>query len=217
MTNKFDAVLFDFDGTIADTGVGIFNSVRFAVAALGFKPLSEKQLRSFIGPPIFDSFKRELGMSDEQCELAVRKYRELYSRSGIYQFELYPGIEPLIRELKENGMKVCIASSKPEKFIIKIVSFLKMDGIIDLVSAPKDDSAPQDKSYLINNVSELLGVEKSRMLMVGDRHFDINGARVAGVESVGVTYGYGSEDELKKAGADHIARSAAEIREVIFS
>ena len=92
-----------------------------------------------------------------------------------------------------------------------------MDGIIDLVSAPKDDSAPQDKSYLINNVSELLGVEKSRMLMVGDRHFDINGARVAGVESVGVTYGYGSEDELKKAGADHIAHSAAEIREVIFS
>lgn len=217
MNRKYDAVLFDFDGTIADTGVGIFNSIRFAIAALGFKPIAEKRLRTFIGPPIYDSFKRELGLSDEQCKAAVARYRTAYSKSGIFQFEVYNGMEALIRELQESGIKVCIASTKPAKFINRIVDFLKIRELIDFVSAPVGDDAPADKSVLISNAVEALEVDKSRVVMVGDRHFDVNGANLAGVASIGVTYGYGSEEELKDAGATHIAHNAEEIKEIIFS
>lgn len=217
MKAKYDAVFFDFDGTIADTGVGIFNSVRFAVAAMGFDPLPEDRLRTFIGPPVFDSFKRELGMTDEQSEKAVEKYRENYTRSGIYQLEMYPGIETLIKELKESGVKVAIASSKPEKFVIKLIDYLKIINLIDFIAAPESDNAPEGKAVLVERALKNLGIEKSKAVMVGDRYFDIDGANGAGIESIGVTFGYGSEEELQNAGATYLAANADEIRKLIFS
>lgn len=216
MSANFDAVLFDFDGTVADTGVGVFNSIRFAIAAIGCKPISEKRLRTFIGPPIYDSFKRELDLNDEQCELAVKKYREMYSKSGIFQLEMYDGIEELMRELKENGIKVAIASSKPEHFVARLLDFLKIKELIDFVSCPETDETHREKYELINSAAEYFGIEKKRILMVGDRLFDINGANLAGVKSVGVTFGYGSRKELENAGATYIASSANEIRDIIF-
>lgn len=217
MKAKYDAVFFDFDGTIADTGVGIFNSVRFAVAAMGFDPLPEDRLRTFIGPPVFDSFKRELDMTDKQSEKAVEKYRENYIRSGIYQLEMYPGIETLIKELKKSGIKVAIASSKPEKFVIKVIDYLKISHLIDFIAAPESDNAPEGKAVLVERAVKHFGVEKSKALMIGDRYFDIDGANGAGVESIGVTFGYGSEEELRSAGATYLADSADDIRKLIFS
>lgn len=217
MKAKYDAVFFDFDGTIADTGVGIFNSVRFAVAAMGFDPLPEDRLRTFIGPPVFDSFKRELDMTDKQSEKAVEKYRENYIRSGIYQLEMYPGIETLIKELKKSGIKVAIASSKPEKFVIKVIDYLKISHLIDFIAAPESDNAPEGKAVLVERAVKHFGVKKSKALMIGDRYFDIDGANGAGVESIGVTFGYGSEEELRSAGATYLADSADDIRKLIFS
>ncbi len=217
MGQNYDAVLFDFDGTLADTGVGIFDSIKAAIASMGFRPISEKRLRTFIGPPVFDSFKRELDMSDEQCKAAVKKYREVYDEKGIYHFEVYPGIEELLHDLKKSGIKVAIASSKPEKFIRRLIAFLKWNEFIDCISAPKGDDKPEDKSVLITNAVNEFGIKKSRVLMVGDRHFDINGAKIAGVHSAGVTFGYGSAEELKDAGATYIAGSADELSKIIFS
>lgn len=217
MKPNYDAVLFDFDGTVADTGEGIFSSIRSAIAAMGFEPIDEELLRTFIGPPIFDSFKNGVGMTDEQSREAVKKYREAYSESGIYNFEIYDGIEALLRELHKNGIKTAIASSKPARFIEKIIDYLDFSELIDCVSCPRSDTVHESKESLINNAVEQMGVAKSRTLMVGDRRFDIEGANLAGVESVGVTFGYGGEEELKKAGATYIAGSADEIKRIIFS
>lgn len=217
MTAKYDAVLFDFDGTVADTGEGIFSCVKIAIEQVGFAPLDEKLIRTFIGPPIFDSFKFTAGMSDEQSERAVAEYRKAYSAGGIYKFRLYDGIEALFRKLHENGVKIAIASSKPAVFINRIIDFLDFGDIIDCVSCPDFDNDHKSKKELILNAVYELGVNKERTLMVGDRHFDIDGASLAGVESVGVTFGYGGEEELKKAGATYIAGSADEIDEIIFS
>ncbi len=216
MSSKYKAVLFDFDGTIADTGRGIFNSVQYAVAKLGLESLDSKALRRFIGPPIYDSFKRELGLDDEKSDFAVKKYREKYSESGIYELDLYEGILPLIKKLRENGIKIGIASSKPQNFIIRLVDFLELRELIDFISAPSADDTPQSKTSLINNAAEALNISKDRIIMVGDRCFDIDGANGAGVESIGVTFGYGSEEELKKSGATHIAGCAEEIADIIF-
>ncbi len=216
MISKYDAVLFDFDGTIADTGRGIFSSIQYAVECLGLEPLDAETLRRFIGPPIYDSFKRELGLDDEKSDFAVKKYREKYAESGIYELDIYDGIIPLIKKLRENGIKVGIASSKPQNFLIRIVDFLEIAELIDFISAPSADDTPQSKASLINNSAEALNICKDKILMVGDRYFDIDGANGAGVESVGVTFGYGSEEELKKSGATFIAGCADEIADIIF-
>lgn len=216
MKKKYDAVLFDFDGTVADTGVGIFNSIQYAVEAVGHAPLSSEVLRTFIGPPVFDSFKRELNLNDEQCEFAVKKYREKYSESGIYQLEMYDGMKKLLEELKAKGIKVGIASSKPESFILRLLNIIEIKEFVDYVSCPAADKANREKFELINSSAEFFGINKSRILMVGDRLFDINGANIAGVDSVGVTFGYGSKEELENAGATYIASSVGEICDIIF-
>lgn len=217
METKYDAVFFDFDGTIADTGKGIFSSVSYAIEFMGFDPLPHDRLRTFIGPPIFESFKRELGMSDEQSMQAVEKYRERYSESGIYQLEVYDGIKSLMRELKKSGIKIAIASSKPEKFVVRLIEFLKLNDMIDFVAAPESDKAPEGKTVLVEKAVKHFGVNKDRALMIGDRYFDIDGANGTGIESVGVTFGYGSEKELRNAGATYIADNTEEIRKIIFS
>ena len=217
MNSKYEAVLFDFDGTVADTGEGMFNSIQYAVNSLGFEPLSEETLRTFVGPPVYDSFKRVLGADDETVRLAVEKYREGYAEKGIYEFRLYDGILELFSELKANGIKVALASAKPQRFIIKLVSYIGIEDVVEYISSPADDKADPSKVLLINNAVLAMNVEKEKALMVGDRYFDINGANGAGVDSVGVTFGYGSEEELKNAGATFIATCVDDIKNIIFS
>lgn len=217
MNSRYKAVFFDFDGTVADTGDGIFHSVRYAIKESGFSPLSEERLRTFIGPPVFDSFKRELDMNEEQSTFAVMKYREEYSREGIFRFTLYDGIENLLRELKADGIHTAIASSKPYNFILRIIDYLNFGDLIDFISCPLSDKANESKVVLVSRCVEHFEIEKSEAIMVGDRHFDINGANGAGVESIGVTFGYGDEKELSNAGATHIAQTVDDIRNIIFS
>lgn len=213
---KYKAVLFDFDGTFADTGEGLFESVQSAVEALGFEPLDEATLRRFIGPPVYESFKRELPINDEQADFAVTKYREAYAKEGIKKLKIYEGNLELLRELKDNGIKAAIASAKPQKFLFRIVADLGIEEYIDYISAPADDKADPSKVRIINNAADALKTEKTAILMVGDRYFDINGANGAGVDSVGVTFGYGSEDELRDAGATYIAHNVSQVRDIIF-
>lgn len=213
---NFDAVLFDFDGTIADTGEGIFSSVRYAVAAIGCEPLSKKRLQTFIGPPIYDSFKRELNIDNETCTVAVKKYREFYGKSGIFQLKVYDGIEELLKELKKHNVKIAIASSKPKFFIEKIIAHLDFSTYVDFVSCPNFDEDRKAKCDLINDAIEFFKAEKSRTVMIGDRLFDINGANLAEIPSIGVSYGYGGKEELENAGASHIASCASDLFKIIF-
>lgn len=214
---KYDAVLLDFDGTIADTGEGIYDSVRYAVRAMGFDPLPEEIVHTFIGPPIFSSFKRTLNLSDEDSAKAVEKYRESYMNGGIYRLSFYDGMEKLLNDIKKSGIKLAVASSKPENFIIEILKYLKISDLFDFISAPESDRAPESKTALVERAVTVLNVDKSKTVMIGDRYFDIEGAREAKVDSIGVTFGFGDKDELIKSGADYIADSAGDIRRIIFS
>lgn len=214
---KYDAVLLDFDGTIADTGEGIYDSVRYAVRAMGFDPLPEEIVHTFIGPPIFSSFKRTLNLSDEDSAKAVEKYREQYIRDGIYRLSFYDGMEKLLNDIKKSGIKLAVASSKPENFIIEILKYLKISDLFDFISAPESDKAPESKTALVERAVTVLNVDKSKTVMIGDRYFDIEGAREAKVDSIGVTFGFGDKDELIKSGADYITDSTGDIRRIIFS
>ena len=185
MKKNYDAVLFDFDGTLADTGEGIFESVRYAVEALGKPPLS--------GPPIYDSFMNMLDLDHDQTEFAAMKYRERYAEGAMFSLRLYDGIPELLKKLRESGIKVSVASSKPCGFIERIVGHLGMREDFDYIAAPAGDDKPESKCELITSANE------------------------AGVESVGVLYGYAKPDELQQAGATYIVETAAEIENIIFS
>lgn len=214
---KYDAVLLDFDGTIADTGEGIYDSVRYAVKAMGFDPLPEEVVHTFIGPPVFSSFKRALNLSDEDSAKAVEKYRESYMNGGIYRLRFYDGMEKLLNDIKKSGVKLAVASSKPENFIVEILKYLKVSHLFDYISAPESDRAPESKTTLVERAVSVLNTDKNKTVMIGDRYFDIDGAKEAKVDSIGVTFGFGNRDELINSGADYIADSTEDIRRIIFS
>ncbi len=217
MNNKYDAVLFDFDGTIADTGKGIFNGVYHVLASMGIDPPEPEKLRFFIGPPLYESFRVIFGFDEETCAAAVLKYREYYSAKGIFELTLYDGMEDLFCKLKAKNIKTGIASSKPEVFLLRIAESLGLSGLVDTVKGSDIDYTNSDKSAIIRRAMEAMSLPAgAKVLMVGDRCFDIIGAKKAGVDSAGVLFGYGSRKEFEEAGADYIIEKPMDIFEIVI-
>lgn len=213
---KFDAVLFDFDGTVADTGRGIFTCLRQTLAEMGIKEIPLEKLERFIGPPLHHSFQTEFGFDEAAAAAAVERYREKYRGGGLFDLDLYDGIVELLEKLKQAGVKTGLASAKPEQFIYQILEKYSLGHLFDAVSGSSIDNIHAEKVDIIRRTMEALGlVPGARVLMVGDRLFDILGAKDAGIQSAGVLFGYGSREELEKAGADYIVKSPAELLEIV--
>lgn len=216
MNNKYDAVLFDFDGTVADTGKGIFNGVYHVLDSMGIDPPEPEKLRYFIGPPLHESFRIVFGFNEEECKAAVATYREYYSAKGIFELTMYDGMEELFRKLKAKGIKLGISSSKPEIFLLRIVDKFGLSELFDTVKGSDIDYIHSDKSLIIRRATEAMNLpDTAKVLMVGDRCFDINGAKKAGVDSAGVLFGYGSREEFEEAGADYIVADTDELFGII--
>lgn len=210
---KYDYVIFDFDGTVTDTGEGILKSLQYSFEQMGDSVPDLSDLKKFIGPPIHYSFVTFYGVKEEDVPKYIEKYRERYRRIGIYECCLYDGMLDTLKTLRENGIKIGIASSKPVSLIYDVMNYLKITELFDAVVGTQfDDSNHSGKKDLVLQSIEKLGVtDKSRVLMVGDRYFDIDGANGAGVDSCGVLFGYGNEQEFKEHGATYIVGSAGEI------
>lgn len=209
MQRNFDAVLFDFDGTVADTGAGIFASAAHAAETLGFPPPTAAQLRKFVGPPLLDSFQSLLGMTPAQAQEAVTAYRSYYEAHAIFRLTLYPGMRETLAALHAAGVRVVIASSKPERFARRITEHLGLTPLIDDFACPRDDRVHEDKEMLINRALRQGSVEAARAAMVGDRSYDMIGAVRAGVTAFGAAYGYGGAEELLASGAALLIDSPA--------
>ena len=218
MDYLFDTILFDFDGTLADTGKGIGKCVDYAADYFGIPRLADDERRAFVGPPLYESFGKYFHLEKkEDIMTAIDKYRECYVKGAMYDLGFYDGIEALLKELKEEGFKTGVASSKPAHFVRSILTKHNLISLFDIISCPEDDKIKKTKFELISEAVEKLNSVKSKTVMVGDRHFDIDGAKAAGVKSIGVLYGYGSSEELTAAGADYIATSVSGVRSIVFS
>lgn len=216
MEKKFETVLFDFDGTLADTAPGIKHCALEALHAYGFDETDDERLRAFIGPPLVDSFL--CYTDDEQTARAmVDKYREHYRAGGMFRCRLYDGVADMLRTLDEAGLEMAIASSKPGEFVDKIMSHLGIRDYFRFISAPAVGHVNPTKCELINSALSQLGANRSAAVMVGDRMFDIQGAKQAGVFGVGVLYGFGSREELSRYGADLICETPEQISELILN
>ncbi len=218
MKKNFDAVIFDFDGTVADTGKGVFRCICESLKKIGLPELSEASLRTFIGPPLHESFMRECNVDFETADILVKQFREVYSTSGIYEFEIYEGIKELVSFLHNEKIKISIGSSKPEDFVNIILKDAGLDIYFD-AAIGSDPKLPEcDKTTIINKCIERLQFpDNSTILMVGDRKFDIDGAHNAGIPCAAVLYGYGSKEEFKKHNADYIVQTVDDLKKIIFS
>ena len=214
---KFNAAIFDFDGTVADSGDGIINCVIYALKKFGIEETDREKLRYFIGPPLFDSFIDLYGVTGEQADTLIEYYRERYRTLGCEEAELYPGIAELLDALRENGVKTGICSSKPQQFIEKISTRLGVIDKFDFISGISMHYKDAEKDRLLRIALDGLGItDLSEAVMIGDRHFDIDAAKKVGVASVGAVYGFGSREELAEAGADMLADSAEDIRRFVL-
>ena len=207
------AVLFDWDGTVADTRPGIFNSVRYAIGQYGIADKPDDELRYFIGPPLYASFQKVCGMTPEQAEEAITIYRSRFSTIGWAENEVYPGIAQLMRSLKKNGAKIAIATAKPQAFAEKIAEKFGFAPYLDALVGPGFGNKHESKAAIVAKAMELLG---GVPVMVGDRCFDIDGGRANGIDTVGVTYGYGTREELEEAGATHVVDTVEELTRVLL-
>ena len=204
-------MLFDLDGTLTDPGLGITNSVMYALRKFGVDVPERSQLYPFIGPPLKDSLRSCYGFSDEQCELAVTYYREYFKKKGMFENEVYDGIHDLLTRLKASGRSLIVATSKPEVFAVDILRHFDLYKYFDFVAGATLNDVRNKKADIIRYALESCGIAKSSAVMIGDRKHDMIGAKENGLDSIGVLYGYGTYDELKTAGATMLAAEPADI------
>ena len=215
--NTYDYILFDLDGTLTDPGIGITNSVMYALRKFNINVDNRTDLYKFIGPPLKDSFKEFYRFTDEQSELAVSYYREYFRKQGMLENKVYDGIPELLSLLKENRKTLIVATSKPETFTLEILRHFGLYEYFDFVVGATMDDTRNKKADIIRYALKTCRIaDKSYAVMIGDRKHDMIGAKENGLDSIGVLYGYGDEKELADAGATFIAASAAEIENLIL-
>ena len=208
----YDIILFDLDGTLTDPGEGITNSVAYALDKFNIKVENKAELYNFIGPPLIDSFMKYYKMSYEDGIKAVEYYREYFSVTGIFENTVFDGASELLENIKKQGKKIALATSKPEQFTVRILEHFDLTKYFDFVGAATMDESRSKKADVIKYTLDNLGVtDKSNVIMIGDRHHDIDGANQNGIDSIGVLFGYGDINELETAGATYIAETINDI------
>ncbi len=208
----YKTVLFDLDGTISDPALGITNAIMYALERFQIRVEERSSLYPFIGPPLGESFEKYYHFDEEETARAVAYYREYYADRGLYENTLYDGIERLLSQIRDSGRYIVLATSKPEEFSEKILEHFRIREYFDFVAAATLDGRRTTKTEVIAYALEACGITDLRStVMIGDRKYDILGAKATGLDSIGVLYGYGSREELQEAGADRIAENVADI------
>lgn len=212
---KYQYYFFDLDGTLIDSEKGITNSVRKVLEEYHIREYDEELLRKFIGPPLGESFQKYFGFAAEKTGELITCYRKYYSAGGMYEAEVYGGIEAMLKALKAEGKILAVATSKPEYFARKILERFGLAQYFGCIAGADMDGSRSSKSdVLAYALSQCKVEEKDQAVMAGDREHDIFGARENGLESIGVLFGFGSRAELEAAGADYIVNTPEEIRKI---
>ena len=210
----YRTILFDFDGTVFDTGEGIMKSVRYAAEAFGYQEPDLEALRCFVGPPLRGQFMKRYGVDAGTAEKMVAKYRERYSVKGLGECSVYPGVPELVRELRSMGKNVAIATGKPTAFTVSILERAGYGELFDAVLGSEFDGTRSKKSEVIAELLEKYG--RDGAAMIGDRDNDVLGAKECGIPCIGVAWGYAEPGGLLKAGAISLAETVDELRNILI-
>jgi phosphoglycolate phosphatase len=201
-------LLFDLDGTLTDSWLGITRSIAYALEKLGVAPPPERELLWCIGPPLKQSFEKLLGVARKDEAIgALDLYREIYEETGIFENTLYPGVSELLARVKNAGAKVYLATSKPHVYADRILEHFGIAGYFDAVYGSELDDSRSDKGEVIAHALTSSRIDPREAFMIGDREFDAIGARKNGVACLGAVWGHGGEAELRAAGVVHLFRT----------
>ncbi len=212
--HRYDALLFDLDGTIIDSSEGISHCLRYSLAKLGVDS-SEIDILKYIGPPIHEIYMDILN-DEELTEKAIAYYREEYARTGVHQNKLFDGIKNTIHNLHEAGYTITLATSKPEINARIILKDFDMDGDFDVIGGSTLDGSISHKDEVILDVLKRAGItDKSRALMIGDRKYDMIGAEKTGIDAMGVLFGFGTKEELELYRHVYLAPTAEDIEKYL--
>ncbi len=221
MDKEYKLLMFDLDGTINDSGEGIMESVQYALDHFDMPNRPEQELRRFVGPSLVDSFTEYYHFPPEDVQKAVALFRKVYESDNLLHLTVYPGMNGLLEALHESPKyETAVVTSKPYKFVFPILEKFGLKGYFSIITGTEVTDPSSDKSRLIDRTfykaMELFPkIKKEDCLMIGDTRFDIEGAKKSGVDSVGVTYGYGTRQELEQAGAKYIVDSAQGLGELL--
>lgn len=217
MATELDAVLFDLDGTLTDAGPGIINCVRYALDSLDIEHPDDATLRTFLGPPLYVTFGEHFGMSEADVASAIELYRERYHDVGMFENEVYPGIPELLQNVQSRGLRMAIATSKPEYSATRILEHFDLSKYFEFIGADDLEGTRSSKQAVIAHVLANTGLDPQQqaLLMVGDRRHDVEGARAHGISTVGVLWGYGDEAELNGAGAKALVSNPEELQHAL--
>lgn len=207
MTKK--AIFFDLDGTITDSGEGIMNCATLALEYFGLPVPSREEMRVFVGPPLDQTFIR-FGVPADKTDEAIKVFRSRYTTVGKFENFPYPGVADMLQSLKEQGHRLFVATSKPEVMAIEVLRHFDLDGYFEQIAGATLDGSRSHKADVITYLLGLTG-DVGQTLMVGDTAFDVIGAAAHGISTIGVSWGYGTVEDMEKAGAIAIAHSMEEL------
>lgn len=214
---QFTHVLFDLDGTLTDPRLGIGNSLKYALKQMQLDGYSDRILEQFVGPPLQDGFKNLFGLNERNTQLAVEHFRVYFGEKGLFENEPYPGILELLEELHFSGKKVYVVTSKLEKYAQMIVRHFGFDRYIDDLVGAEPTGKHSAKGQLIAFLLEKNRIAPSqRVVMVGDTHYDMMGARENGLASLAVGYGFGTAETLSGCDPDYFAETVDELAELLL-
>lgn len=210
-------ILFDLDGTLADSMVGVTKAIQAALRSKGIEVADYRDLRALVGPPARGEYIRRYGMTAEQAEEAYHVQTAYYARTGLFENQPYPGMEALLIRLRQAGCTLAVATSKPRVFAERIMEYFGWTDYFDVVMGSELDGPRQKKAEVIEEVLHRLGnPPMEQVVMIGDRQYDVIGARKFAMDCIGVLYGYGSREELAQAGAAMIVQDIAALERVLL-
>lgn len=198
-------LLFDLDGTLTDPMIGITNSILYAQEKLSLGDKKRSDLLTFIGPPLHQSFMKEYHLSELQADDAVEAYRDYFSTKGLFENTVYEGIETTLQALQNRGYHLALATSKPEVYAKQIMDHFQLSAYFDVIAGSELGGRNEDKADVIAKVIQYFNdTDPAHYLMIGDRKHDAIGAKTHGIPCLGVTYGYGTKEELSEVGCIQI-------------
>lgn len=216
---SWDVVLFDLDGTLTDSGLGVGNAVLYAIRQMGFPEPEPDSLRKYLGPPLWSSFRDYAGMDEHETKLAVEHYRKYYNETGAYENSVYAGIPELLSELNKKDKRLAVATSKVDYAAVNILRHFNLDHHFDVIAGGDEHGAIRGTKALVisHALAELQMCDGASIVMIGDREHDVHGAAEHKLPAIGVTWGYAEEGELAQAGAIEVVDSVDQLAELLLN
>lgn len=212
----YKTVLFDVDGTLCDPGKSMIESARYALSKLGINERDEERLHRLIGPPLEHAFRDYYHFNEAQIDQAVAHFRDMLQSDGIQLYESYPGIPELLNELKQSGKRLAVVTSKIDHIARDALTKTGLIDYFEFISAQQPNVVVNKEEILSKALSELDITDISTVVMIGDRRHDVEAAKARRIDSIGVLWGYGNQEELENEGATHLVSSTDELRTLLI-